>query len=306
MVEAPEEPEPPEPPEPLTDTPEKPQNRTLEWFSKNPVFGVIGFLVGVVSLTATFYFGIATLRSRDLSLTVDPTRTTIVKAGQSSDLHVLYKGQSVATDVTGLQVAIWNAGRESIRSEHILSSIILETSPKIPILEVRLRHISRPVCAIALDESQLADGKVGLTWRILEHNDGAIIQFIVAGGSNTTMVGQGSMEGDSTVKLVPMTKTIPFWLVGVSVGFSGVCAWFARLLMGERRRSERFALEQASRDLHGVSADELHKYAGQIHRSDRNFFLIMSVVVALMSVSLIVSIVIRLMLSGPSIPLFFD
>jgi len=206
MVEAPEGPEPPEPPGSPTGRPEKPKNRTLEWFSKNPVFGLIGFLIGIVSLAATVYFGWASLKSRDLSLTVNPTRTTIVKAGQSSDLHVLYKGQSVATDVTGLQVGIWNAGRESIRPEQILSPIILQTSPKVPILEVRLRHTSRPVCGIVLDGSHLEDGKVGVSWRILEHNDGAVVQFIVAGPSKTTVVGQGSVEADERIEAVTFAQ----------------------------------------------------------------------------------------------------
>jgi len=207
MVQAPEEPEPPEPseppgPPPSALEPKKAKNRTLDWFSRNPVFGLMGFIVGIVSLTATVYFGIAALKSRDLSLTVNPTKTTLVKAGQSSDLHVLYKGQSVLTDVTALQVELWNAGKESIRQEHILSPIILQTSPKLPILEVRLRHTSRPVADISLDESHLADGKVGVSWKILEQNDGAIIQFIVAGPSNVTVVGQGSMEGDPAVSSV--------------------------------------------------------------------------------------------------------
>jgi hypothetical protein len=207
MVEAPEAPEPPEPLKPPVGKPERPRNRTLEWFSRNPVFGLVGFLVGVVSLGATVYFGLEALKSRDLSLLVNPAKTTIVKAGQSSDLHVLYKGQSVSTDVTALQVEIWNAGKESIRPEHILSPIILQMSPKVPILEVRLRRISRPVCQIALDESQLADGKLGVSWRILEHNDGAIIQLIVAGPSGVTVAGQGSVEGDPTVRLTTARRS---------------------------------------------------------------------------------------------------
>src|ERR1039457_6070411 len=222
MAETPEEPTPPEPPEPFAVKPEPPRNRTLEWFSKNPVFGLIGLLVGVVSLIATVYFGWISVKDRDLSLTVNPTSTTIVKAGQSSDLHILYKGQSVATDVTGFQVGMWNAGRESIRPEHILSPIILQTSPKVPILEVRLKHTSRPVCDIVLDDSHLEDGKVGLSWRILEHNDGAVVQFIVAGPSNATVVGLGSVEGDGiirTVKVLKGTFTDLFlYLLGVLAG----------------------------------------------------------------------------------------
>ena len=205
MVEAPGAPEPP------TGGPERHKDRVLDWFAKNPTFGLVSFVLTIVSLAATVYFGIAALKGRDLSLTVNPAKTTIVKAGQSSDLHVLYKGQSISTDVTALQVEIWNAGRESIRSEHILSPIMLQTSPKVPILEVRLRHTSRPVCGISLDELRSADGEVGVAWKILEHNDGAIVQLIVAGPSNVTVAGKGSLEGDPAVRLV--TARRPLWLV---------------------------------------------------------------------------------------------
>jgi hypothetical protein len=213
----------PEPLEPPSGRPETPKNRTLEWFSENPALGLIGFVVGVVSLTATFYFGLVSLKTRDLSFTVNPTKTTIVKAGQSSDLHVLYKGQSVSTDVTALQLEIWNAGKESIRSEHILSPIILQTSPKVPILEVRLRHTTRPVCGIYLDELRLADGEVRVAWKILEHNDGAVVQLIVAGPSNVTVVSQGSVEGDPTVRLV--TARSPLWLVDAAKLLMVLALW---------------------------------------------------------------------------------
>jgi hypothetical protein len=255
MVQAPEEPEPPEPPKPPGQPPsalepKKAKNRTLEWFSRNPIFGLIGFVVGVVSLLATVYFGVTALKSRDLSLTVNPTKTTIVRAGQSSDLHVLYKGQSVSTDVTALQVGIWNAGKESIRPEHVLSPIVLQTSPKVPILEVRVRHTSRSVCDIALDQSQLADGKVGLTWKILEHNDGVVIQLIVAGPTNVTVTVRGSMEGDSAVRFV-ITKRqyISWWEVG-GLGIFLVCfGWFS--LWGVKSQIRSNSLYQKYREQYG-------------------------------------------------------
>jgi hypothetical protein len=140
-------------------------------------------------------------------------------------LHVLYKGQSVSTDVTALQVEIWNAGKESIRSEHILSPVILQTSPKVPILEVRLRHTSRPVCGISLDELRLADGEVWVAWKILEHNDGAIVQLVVAGPSNVTVVGRGSVEGDPTVRLVTARARGPFWLVDAAELLMVLALW---------------------------------------------------------------------------------
>ena len=168
MAEATGEPEPPEPPNPRTDKPEASRNRALDWFSKNPVFGLASFVLSIVSVTATILLGLVPLKSRDLSLTINPTTSTIVKSGKSSDLLVLYIGLSVSTDVTALQVRIWNAGKESIHPEQILSPVILQTSPKVAILEVRLRHVTRPVSQIRLDESQLGNGRVGMSWRILD------------------------------------------------------------------------------------------------------------------------------------------
>src|SRR6266576_1904307 len=118
---------------------QNPRRGILAWFADNPFFGFIGFLVGVVSLLATVYFGFASLKKRELSFFVNPVRTMIVRGGHSSDLHVLYKGKPVSTDVTAFQCALWNAGDESIKEpDHVLIPVVLKTSPKVPILEAKL------------------------------------------------------------------------------------------------------------------------------------------------------------------------
>jgi hypothetical protein len=212
----------------------EPKHGFGRWNSQYPQ--TVGFVLGITAslVAALIFYVLVESKSRDLSLFINPTRTTIVKAGQSSDLHVLYKGQSVSTDVTALQVEIWNAGKESIRQEHILSPIVLQTSFKLPILEVRLRHISRPVCGIALDESQLADGKVGLTWKILEHNDGAVIQFIVAGPSTVSVNPKGELEGQRRVKVLA-DRTSNWWVMSLyALLGAGTVNWGMSWVAGRR------------------------------------------------------------------------
>lgn len=212
----------------------QPEQGLSQWISRHPK--AEGFVFGIASslVAAIIFYVLVESRSRDLSLTVNPSKTTIVRAGQSSDLHVLYKGQNVSADVTGLQIRIWNAGTESIHSEHVLSPIILETSPKVPILEVRKRH-DRPEARILLDESQLADGKVGVSWKILEHNDGAVVQFIVAGPSTVTVVGHGSVEGDRTIRLVRSAEfdrtADPFAYISARVMLSVAMSYIAQFLL---------------------------------------------------------------------------
>src|ERR1035438_8050217 len=108
---------------------------TVEWLATHPLITLGSVVVGLVSLVLGIYFGVISLRSRELAYQVNPTKTAIVKSGQSSDLQVLYKGQGISSDVTGLQVVIWNDGKESIRPENLLTPITLTTSPRVPILD---------------------------------------------------------------------------------------------------------------------------------------------------------------------------
>jgi hypothetical protein len=178
-----------------------PTKKLLEWFGRNPVIGLASLVIGVMSLGVTTYFGEVSHRSRELSYEVNPTRSIIVKSGQSSDLHVVYKGQTVLSDVTALQVVIWNNGKESIRSENVLTPITFSTSPKVPILEAQIKQAPRrPVTQVVADTSRISDGSVSLSWKILEHNDGALLQLIVAGPTGVTVKGEGVIEGQRTAR----------------------------------------------------------------------------------------------------------
>jgi hypothetical protein len=184
----------PTPPEAL-----KAQGSVIRWFANNLFIGLVASIASIVSLPVAIYFGVGSGRYRELSMFVNPVRTIIVRSGRSSDLHVLYRGQPVSTDVTALQVVLWNAGNESIKPEHVLEPVILRADPRVPILEAKLYVVNRPLTKIALDTAHVADGQVGISWRILEHNDGAVIQFIVAGPVNEKISARGSLEGQSSI-----------------------------------------------------------------------------------------------------------
>jgi hypothetical protein len=93
----------------------KPKTSILVWFAAHPIVGFVGTIASVLGVAFAAVSYLAAIRTRDLSLYVDPSQTTIVKSGQSSDLHILYKGMDISSDVTALQVELWNAGKESIR-----------------------------------------------------------------------------------------------------------------------------------------------------------------------------------------------
>jgi hypothetical protein len=213
---------------------------TLEWLARHPLISLTSFVIGVVSLVLGIYFGVISLRSRELSYQVNRTKTAIVKSGQSSDLHILYKGQNIASDVTGLQVVVWNHGKESIRSENILTPLTLTTSPKVPILEARIKQVNRSVTQVALDTSQSANGSLGMSWKILEHNDGAVLQLIVAGPTSVTVKAEGVVEGQGQIKELETTigKLLALLVVAV-LSFLVSTAFTVRAFWRAERRFDR-------------------------------------------------------------------
>jgi hypothetical protein len=141
---------------------------------------------------------------------VNPVKTIVVKAGEASSLRVLHGELEIRGDVTAAQVAIWNDGTESIRPENVLSPVVILPRPPVPILEAKIRKVSRAIIGAALDNSRIADGVVPVSWRILEHSDGAVIQLIFAGSTATDIAVEGTVEGQPTVLHVepPLTNQL--------------------------------------------------------------------------------------------------
>lgn len=183
------------------------------WCADNPYVAVTGTVASVIALPLSLVLYVASIRSRELSVYVNPTRTILVRSGHSSDLHVVYKGQPISTDVTAIQVGLWNAGREPIRAEHVLQSIVIETVPKVSILEAGLRFSTRPVVSPTLDTSTLGQGTLGISWKILEHNDGFVIQLIVAGPAGETVRVGGVVEGQPSVQDANPDTRFSLWML---------------------------------------------------------------------------------------------
>src|SRR5205823_1030419 len=131
-----------------------------------------------VGVVLAIYFFIEGQRHRELLYLVHPAKAVIVKAGQLSRLSVNLDGKPLDTDVTAAQIAFWNQGSESIRREHVLLPFTLRTQPPVPIIDATIRKTSRDIVQIQLDKSGLQRGELGLSWNILERNDGAIVQLI--------------------------------------------------------------------------------------------------------------------------------
>jgi len=177
------------------DTP--PATVDKKWYSfyRHPLFVIICAVIGILSAAFTVYSHFANQRSRELTYSFNPVRTEIVNFGETSSLTVSYDGKPVKNSVTAIQCMIWNAGKEPIRTEDILKSITINAPQNVKILEAKIRHVSRPEIQFVLNSEKMTSGEIGLTWKILEQNDGASIQIVFEGARDAPFIFEGTTVG---------------------------------------------------------------------------------------------------------------
>jgi hypothetical protein len=172
-------------------------------------------------------------KTRELRYTVSPTRTSIVKAGATSALQVSHEGRPVTTDVSAVQIQVWNEGRESIRHQgNMLEPLIISTADGTSILEATIRQQTRPkIVDLALDDAQKDQGRIGVSWKILEQEDGGIIQLIIAGQPDVKVKAEGVVEGKRPVReIVSFSRGTEVW-VGLVIGLSFVLFALVSLIL---------------------------------------------------------------------------
>ena len=91
----------------------------------------------------------------------------MVRTGEVSRLSVTYNGKPVTSDITAAQIAIWNAGTKPIRADDVLEPIILKIGALTPILEAKVRYVTREVIAFRVGQVKSGVSELPVNFRIL-------------------------------------------------------------------------------------------------------------------------------------------
>jgi len=175
----------------------KPKSTLQRFFTEHWIALSIGFLGGIASIGALVlaFFPWLTSPKRELRFCTHPHRVSIVQAAKSAEISINYKGFRVQGNLTAAQVTIWNSGREPIKTEDILSPIVVSISTNCPILEFTVLKTKRNVIGFQIDSTNADSGLLGLHWKILEKGDAALIQIVYAGPAESPISMQGTIVG---------------------------------------------------------------------------------------------------------------
>jgi len=124
--------------------------------------GLVGLVLGLIGA----YLALISIKKRKLVYCLNPVRTRVVTSGQATDLKVVFRNEPLGdTDVSAVQLEIWNAGNESIWEANVLEDVVIFTNPIVRILEASIRKQSRDVVKFTVSNSpeMEAMGKVGVS-----------------------------------------------------------------------------------------------------------------------------------------------
>lgn len=133
---------------------------------------------------------------------IQPVAISIVRRGETPRLSVSFDGQPIEGDVSMLRVALWNAGRSAVRPDDILEPIRIAASPNARLLDAKVPFQTRGVVGATLTPSDTGDVNLGL--RILEPEDGLIVQLVYASPADLRPVVSGTLVGQRTLYQVAL------------------------------------------------------------------------------------------------------
>lgn len=183
----------------IPDMPDQSANRRLLDLFAHPIVGLTGVIASVVGVVLAIYFYLGARAEPAITVYISPARSAIVAAGEVSALSVSYRGQPITSDMTAVQIALWNDGKQGVRGTDILEPVLLRTG--VPIWEARIRKLSRRSIGLELDRSRMASGVIPIKWNILERGDGGIVQLIYAGDPSREIAVSGAFVGQRSIVL---------------------------------------------------------------------------------------------------------
>lgn len=172
---------------------------------------IVSLVVGVVT---SLYFYELSILAPLLTYTVNSSRFTINRTNFEKDFGITFKGKPLDADkVTAIQIAVWNDGSAPITTSSILEPIKFQTPDGDRIISATIKRVSRSLCEFEIinNAKQLEHGECGMTWKVLEPRDGAIIQLVYVGTRQPRMTG--AIMGQTQIQSFYERKSLSVQLI---------------------------------------------------------------------------------------------
>lgn len=183
------------------------------YLSKHPLFLLIGFMISLVSLISSILFFLSSVEKPFLMAKVYEQKTLIFSPyDNTSKMEVFFDGKKLKEEIVATNIEVWNGGKSYIKPHDILSSIKIKVhSNDVRVLEIRTIVTSRPEIKFKVDEKELDNKIINISWGILEKGDGALLQVVHTNSADINFSIEGSIVGQGDVSVKPIVLADNNW-----------------------------------------------------------------------------------------------
>lgn len=182
----------------------QPRNLVLRFFT-HPAVSFTTAISSLISVPLAIFLFLQARESRELVYISHPDRTVIAHRERPGELKVEFAGEVLRdVDVVAIRFAFWNHGSLAIRPANVLSPAEINFTPPVRVLEVSVEKQSREIIDLSItsEKTLLQQGRIPISWRILERGDAAILQVIYAGPRDAAAKLKGVIEGQGVPRAV--------------------------------------------------------------------------------------------------------
>lgn len=177
--------------------------------ASHPLFIIAVGLASCAGLITGAVFFKLSLRSPELVVYEQPTRTILAQDIGSGQLSIKYRDTPIKSGhLIAAHFTIWNNGRLATEAGDILKEFRFITSPPAPILDATVMKCTREECQVRVnaDRAVMDQGQLPISWRILEKNDAAQIQIVFDGDPKTVCTLEGTIKAQGAPRAARLTR----------------------------------------------------------------------------------------------------
>ena len=166
---------------------------------QNPIWG---YILAVVGIAASVYFGIKGKRVKKLSFLKRTRRLILPRDMITPELHVFFCDKEIG-NVSVSFYTIWNSGTETIQHDEIVPSrpVTIESSEDGEVLDAQIIKKSDDSCSFSVSAEA---NKVRIMFDYVEPHDGVVLQIIHTGSISDLT---GKIKGGKLELFKPERKT---------------------------------------------------------------------------------------------------
>jgi hypothetical protein len=175
----------------------------IEIITKNPIFPIATFLIGILVRT---YFYYKSKKTKVIKYVLKSNNLVKDHTSKYSDLSIKYKNEEVK-NFTITKMIIWNAGKETIHGKDIttVEPLKLKVKEGCKILEALVLKSNNNASSISITEIQNGNS-FNLNFDYLDSLDGAVLSILHDGTISSDIDFSGKVKGLKKIVLGTIPK----------------------------------------------------------------------------------------------------